>query len=151
MIYAKFKFFSKLNESAQLACRETTVTLMGKQVFGLKFGDDIVLISHDNREQQISANRAGDFFRTRSLAVNYEKCKILAAVGHGSRVLFEIRIDGILIKQVTEFCYLGLFLNERFDLSKTAKAQGNKVVSSYYRLCSRLKTLPSSVPFSVVE
>ena len=121
-------------------------------MFLLKFADDIVLLAECASELQKSADRTAYFFRERYLAINHKKCKTMVVKGHSrTPVVLDIQMDGVRVDQVTEFCYLGVFLNECFDLNKAAKKQENKMVSAYYSLCSKIKSLPSAAPFSVAE
>jgi len=132
--------------------RITSVKLEGRNVFLLKFADDVVEMSEDLDELQISLDRTSDYSKGRNLLINYLKCFVMVAKGHSHfEIKIDLVIDGVTIKQVKEFRYLGLVINEQFNLNKTSQHQEQKIISAYFSLISKINSLKSEIPFKIDE
>jgi Reverse transcriptase (RNA-dependent DNA polymerase) len=76
------------------------------QVFFLAFADDAVLLSHNAEGLQHMLNIFTKFCSAKGLKINVSKTKVMQI---NMDVLFEC--DGLELKNVSEFKYLGLIIN----------------------------------------
>ena len=127
--------------------RATNLMVKGKEIFLLKYADDICLLSLSKAELQISLDRLWNFATKNDLVVNTGKS--FSMVFHGSRrtrVNVELQLGDRDLVQVREFKYLGYYFNEKLSNAKSSKRALDNAFGAYSQLCRRIADLPNGCP-----
>ena len=84
--------------------------IQGKQIKNLRFADDIVLMAESADDLQVLVDRVQDSSCNFGLKINIAKTEVQAI--SKQKINLCITINGIQLKQVEEFAYLGGTISE---------------------------------------
>ncbi|OMJ23940.1 RNA-directed DNA polymerase from mobile element jockey, partial [Smittium culicis] len=120
------------------------------EIAGLLFADDAVVLADSPAELQIALEKLSAWSHKWEMKINQEKCGIMG-INSSTGMLFTVM--GKHIEQVTEYKYLGVVFNNKWNnLSalKSNRKNGRKAFHSMYYFLSR-KDIPTAMRVALIR
>lgn len=132
--------------------RTTSICIGNRELFLLKYADDVVLILPGSDYLRKSNNRVVQFSSKNNLIMNSRKSVTMVVRGaKRCRPCTSVRVDDGELEQVEVFKYLGFPFDSRLCLSQSAKDLAACCEKSYYHYRQRLRDPGPGYPLKVLE
>ena len=132
--------------------RTASLKVNGKEIFLIKYADDICLLDLSPAGLQISLGRLWKYASEYDLVVNTEKSYCMVFRGKKRpNTKVPMKLGNRDLVQVSEFKYLGNYFNEELSRNQSSKRILNNAFGAYSQLCQRIANLPNNCPFRVFE
>ena len=130
-----FSHFRQVVQSEQVA---SIYKVFEQVLHEFLYADDCALEAHSQQDIQLISDKFSEAARKYGLAINTKKTEVMFQPAPGNTYLApNVSVDGVALKPVTEFCYLGSMLADDALIDKDVENRSSRASTSFDRLNSK--------------